>query len=158
MTGWRVRDAIAGFRVLATHPLVDPRRIATMGISGGGLTALWAAAVETGFCAAGVSGYFCPMDESILRFDHCPDNYVPGLAKIMDIPDLAGLIAPRWLAVENGTDDHIFSAAGFERAVSRAREIYASHGAADRFASELFEGDHVFHGETMFKHLRRAFG
>ncbi|HWD38043.1 MAG TPA: alpha/beta hydrolase family protein [Fimbriimonas sp.] len=158
MTGWRARDAIAAYRALCTHPAVDPTRIATMGISGGGLTALWSAALEPGIFGACVSGYFCPMAHSILLFDHCPDNYVPGFARLMDIPDLAGLIAPRPLAVENGTEDPIFAAEGFRLACNYARDIYKSVGATSQFECELFQGDHVFHGTNMLRHLREKFG
>jgi hypothetical protein len=156
VTGWRVRDAIAAFRALGSHPLVDPLRIATLGISGGGLTALWSAALEPEIRATGVSGYFCPMAHSILCVDHCPDNYVPGLANILDIPDLAGLVAPRALAVESGTQDPIFAAEGFRQGVGRAKAIYEAARVPDRFASDLFEGDHVFHGKVLLEHLSLA--
>ena len=113
ITGWRVRDAMAARRALCTLAEVAKERIGIVGISGGGLTSLWTGAMDPGFAAVGVSGYFTPMTGSILKFDHCPDNFVPGFAKLMDVPDLAGLIAPRWLAVENGTDDHIFDSQSF---------------------------------------------
>ena len=155
--GWRVRDAIASVRALATHPLVDPDRTGIMGISGGGLTALWAAALEPKFLATGVSGYFCPMAHSILNVDHCPDNYVPGFGTMMDVPDLAGLVAPRWLAVENGTEDPIFEAAGFLSGCELATRIYLHHDVPERFSSDLFEGDHVFHGTALIAHFKQAF-
>ena len=41
MTGWRVRDAMAAARFLRGLPDVDASKIATLGISGGGLTALF---------------------------------------------------------------------------------------------------------------------
>jgi hypothetical protein len=157
MTGWRVNDAIAARRALGTLPEVDPDRIALLGISGGGLTALWSAAVDTEFLAAGVSGYFCPMVHSILNVDHCPDNYVPGFALLMDIPDLAGLVAPRRLAVESGNDDPLFTAEGFKDACEKAERIYGSHGVPERFSADLFEGGHRFNGVSLMAAFERAF-
>lgn len=157
ITGWRVRDAIAACRTLACHPLVQSSKIGVMGISGGGLTALWSAALEPAFLAAGVSGYFCPMSHSILNVYHCPDNYVPGFARLMDVPDLAGLIADRWLAVEGGTHDPLFRATGFESACKLARKIFDFHGAPERLCTDLFEGDHVFNGQRMLQHFDTAF-
>ena len=157
ITGWRVRDAIAAQHALARYPLVDPSRIGILGISGGGLTALWSAAVEPSFLVAGVSGYFCPMSHSIMNVHHCPDNYVPGFGLLMDVPDLVGLIANRWLAVENGTKDPIFEAAGFQSACDLAQRIYEHHGVPDRFCGHLFDGDHVFNGEMLLKHFETAF-
>lgn len=157
ITGWRVRDASAARRALGTLPEVDPARVAVVGISGGGLTALWSAALDPSFLAAGVSGYFCPMAHSILKFDHCPDNYVPGFALLMDVPDLAGLVAPRWLAVENGSDDPLFAAEGFKTACRKAERIFRAHGVPERFSWDLFNGDHVFNGSTLFDSFAKAF-
>ncbi len=157
MTGWRVRDAMAAARFLRAIPEVDENRIATLGISGGGLTALYTAALDPSILAAGVSGFFTPMAHSILRFRHCPDNYVPGLARSIDVPDLAGLIAPRWLAVENGAEDHIFAIEGFRVACAMAREIYSAAGYPERFESAEFEGGHLFEGAGLLEHLAAAF-
>lgn len=157
MTGWRVRDAMAAARFLRTLPFVENGSIATLGISGGGLTGLFTAALDESICAAGVSGYFTPMAHSILRFRHCADNYVPGLAQVLDVPDLAGLVSPRWLAVENGTEDDIFAVEGFREACERAREIYSENGHPDRFTSAEFEGGHFFEGSAMLAHFELAF-
>ena len=155
ITGWRVRDAMAARRALSTLDFVDRDRIGIVGISGGGLTALWTSALDEAFITTGVSGYFCLMSSSILNVRHCPDNYVPGFARLMDIPDLAGLVAPRWLAVENGRRDPLFAAEGFLKACELATEIYSDD--PKRFAFDLFEGEHLFKGEVIFSLFREAF-
>jgi hypothetical protein len=157
MTGWRVRDAMAAARFLRTLPEVDWAKIATLGISGGGLSALWTAALDESICAVGVSGFFTPMGHSILQFEHCPDNYIPGLAKLLDVPDLAGLIAPRWLAVENGVEDPIFAIEGFRLACLRAEEMYRATGCPNRFRSAALNAGHVFDGSVLLEHFQAAF-
>jgi dienelactone hydrolase len=153
ITGWRVWDAMKGLDYLATRPEVDPRRLATMGISGGGLTSLFTAALDTRVKAAVVSGYFNTFRDSILAVDHCPDNYVPGLLKLVEMPDLAGLVAKRALFTESGAKDPIFPLPAFHHAVERAKEIYAAFGAPDHFGAEVFEADHQFHGAGAFRFL-----
>ncbi len=153
MTGWRVWDAMRGLDYLAARKDVDPARLATMGISGGGLTSLFTAALDTRVKAAVVSGYFNTWRESILAVDHCVDNYIPGLMKICEMPDLAGLVAPRALFCEAGTKDNIFPLPAFERAVVTARTIYSAFGVQGKFGSEIFEGEHEFHGKGAFEFL-----
>jgi hypothetical protein len=83
------------------------------------------------------------------------DNYVPGLLNLIEMPDLAGLIAPRALFAECGTTDPIFPLAAFRRAEARSREIFRAFGAADRFDTEVFAGSHQFHGTGAFDFLQR---
>jgi dienelactone hydrolase len=156
MTGWRVWDAIRAIDYLQTRPEVDPGRIATMGISGGGLTSLFTAALDERVHTAVVSGYFNTFRDSILSIRHCVDNYVPGLLNLIEMPDLVGLIAPRRLFVESGKDDDIFPVAAFERAVQRAREIYDAFGVPEHFGAEVFDGGHRFDGEGAFRFLKSA--
>ena len=153
MTGWRVWDAQRALDYLETRPEVDPERLAVMGISGGGLTALFTAALDTRPRAAVVSGYLNTFRDSVLAVDHCVDNYAPALLAAVEVPDLAGLVAPRALFAESGTRDPIFPLPAFEHAAARARDIYAAFGAPDAFDVEVFDGDHRFHGAGAFRFL-----
>lgn len=157
MIGRRVYDARRGLDILAASPEVDSSRLATMGISGGGTVSLFTGCFDERVAVCVVSGYFCTFLHSILAMEHCVDNFAPGLGALVDMPDLAALVAPRRLFVESGTRDPIFPLPGFERAVSRAQTIYHDLGCPDRFRHEVFEGDHVFHGEGAFRFLARAF-
>jgi dienelactone hydrolase len=154
MTGWRVFDAMCAVDVLQSRAEVDKGSIATMGISGGGLTSLFTAAMDTRIAACVVSGYFNTFTDSILAMDHCVDNYVPGISRLCEMPDLAALIAPRPFFVENGTRDPIFPLTAFEGAVKQAESIYQAFGALQNLGSEIFEGDHQFHGKEAFAFLR----
>lgn len=158
MIGRRVFDARRGLDVLCARPEVDPKRIATIGISGGGTVSLFTGCFDERVAVCVVSGYFCTFLDSILAMEHCVDNFAPGLGSLVDMPDLAALVAPRRLFVESGTDDPIFPLPGFRKAVARAEAIYAELGCPDRFGHEVFEGDHVFHGDGAFRFLAQAFG
>lgn len=156
MTGWRVWDAMRAMDYMQTRLEVNPDRMCTMGISGGGLVSLFTAALDSRVFAAVVSGYFNTFRDSILSVNHCVDNYVPGILNLVEMPDLAALVAPRALFCEGGAQDPIFPIRAFNHAVARAREIYTAFGHPDRFDSEVFEGDHHFHGKGAFRFLERA--
>jgi dienelactone hydrolase len=156
MVGWRVWDAIRAVDYLTTRPEVDTERMAIMGISGGGTTSFFTAALDDRLRAAVVSGYFCTFRDSIFSIAHCIDNYIPGVLKYAEMYDIAGLIAPRSLFIETGTRDPIFPVAATTYAVDRAREIYRAMGAEDRLGFEVFAGTHQFHGVGAFQHLART--
>ncbi|HSV73165.1 MAG TPA: alpha/beta hydrolase family protein [Chthonomonadales bacterium] len=154
VAGWRVWDAMRALDVLGAMREVDPRRLVTMGISGGGLTSLWTASLDPRVRACVVSGYLSTFRGSILAVDHCVDNYVPGILRCLEMPDIAALVAPRLLFAESGADDAIFPLASFHAACDRVRAAYAACGCPERFAFEAFDGDHRFHGAGAFRFLR----
>jgi dienelactone hydrolase len=156
MVGWRVWDAMRAIDYLATRPEVDARRVATLGASGGGTTALFTAALDERVRAAVVSAYFNTFRDSIVQISHCPDNYVPGLLQDMELYDVAGLVAPRALFVESGRNDRIFPIAGSERASAKARHIYETFGAPARFGYAQHDGGHEFNGVAAFEFLART--
>jgi dienelactone hydrolase len=155
MAGWRVWDAMRSIDYLETRPEVDATRVATLGASGGGTTSLLTAAVDERVKIAMVSAYFNTFRDSIVAISHCPDNYVPGLVRDMEMYDLAGLVAPRRLFVESGRNDPIFPIAGSQRAAAKARTIYRTFGVPDRMGYEIHDGAHEFNGAAAFEFMKR---
>jgi dienelactone hydrolase len=153
LIGWRAFDAFRALDYLQTRPEVDGERLGAMGISGGGLTTLFAAALDARIKAAVVSGYLCTFADSILAVDHCPDNYAPGLLNLCEMPDITALIAPRALFAESGKDDMIFPQAGVQKAFTAVQDAYAEAGVPERFASDVFDGGHIFSGEKAWPFL-----
>ncbi|MEW6128025.1 MAG: alpha/beta hydrolase family protein [Acidobacteriota bacterium] len=154
MIGWRVWDVMRAIDYLQTRKEIDRQRIATMGISGGGTISLFAAALDERIKVSVVSGYFNTFRDSILSLSHCIDNYVPGILNVIEMYDLAGLVAPRALFVESGLKDPIFPIAGSHRAFKQAQMIYQTFGVADQLGREVFDDGHVFYGKGAFQFLK----
>lgn len=156
MVGWRVYDAMRAFDYLETRPEIDVNRLGVMGISGGGTTTFFTAAIDTRVKAAVVSGYFNTFRDSILSLSHCIDNYIPNVLQYAEMYDIAGLIAPRALFVESGTEDTIFPIDATRFAVNEAKAIYKHFDAEDKLGLEVFEAGHSFHGVGAFEFLKKV--
>jgi dienelactone hydrolase len=155
IAGWRTYDAVRAIDYLETRVEVDKNRIGNMGISGGGLNALFHAAVDERVRASMVSGYFNTFRESVMQINHCIDNFIPGLASDFEMTDLAAMVAPRALWCESGTQDTIFPVKSFRRALREAKQIYSAFGADEKIGGEVFEGDHQFYGKGAWKFLEK---
>jgi dienelactone hydrolase len=156
MAGWRVWDAMRAIDYLETRPEVNTKRVATLGASGGGTTSLLTGALDPRVKVTVVSAYFNTFRDSIVSISHCPDNYVPGLLRDMEMYDAAGLVAPRKLFCESGRNDRIFPIAGFQTAVSKAEVIYRAFGVPDSLGHQIHEGAHEFNGTGAFEFLKRS--
>jgi dienelactone hydrolase len=156
MIGWRVWDVIRTLDYIAIRPELDSNRVGCMGISGGGTTTLFSAALEPRIRAAMVSGYLNTFRDSIGSLAHCVDNYVPGILNWAEI-DVGGLIAPRPLFVESGEKDNIFPVAASIESFKNVREMYGVFQATDSVEHEVFPGEHSFWGKRgipfMARHL-----
>ena len=151
MVKWRVSDVMAAIDYLETREEVDLKRIAVMGLSGGGTTSFFTAAVDERIKLAVISGYFCTFKDSIFNINHCIDNYIPGILKYAEMYDIAGLIAPRGLFVESATNDPIFPIDATKYAIGKAENIFESFNSGNSFSYEIFEGQHEFYGKGAFK-------
>jgi dienelactone hydrolase len=141
--------------VHARHEL-DGARLALTGNSGGGTVTLYAAALEERLAAAIPSCAFCTFADSIQSVDHCACNFVPGLARDLEMQDIAGLIAPRPLLVIAGREDGIFPLHGVETAWRELAPIYEASGHAERLHLYVGEGGHRYYAAPVEGFLREA--
>jgi dienelactone hydrolase len=157
MAAWRAWDAMRAVDYVLTRAEADPERIAVMGISGGGMSALFTAALDERIRAAVVSGYCNSFRDSVLSLSHCIDNYIPGILRVAEMADVAGLIAPRALFLESGTLDPIFPVKASRAAFREIRRVYELFDALKAVGLEVFDGEHRFHGRKAFEFLGRTF-
>jgi dienelactone hydrolase len=137
-------DAVRSLDYLAAHPLVDPRRLASTGQSGGGTNTMLLAAVDDRLAAAAVS---CGNTENIACADFNPpgstddgeQNVVGGGPVGFDRWDLLYPLAPKPLLVLAsdrdffGTYSPNYISSGTEE-FGKLKRIYEILGHADRIA------------------------
>lgn len=153
LAGLRVEECRCVIDYLQTLEAVDKEKIGCMGISGGGLVASFTSIVDERIKATVVSGYTNTFKGSIMDRRHCLDNYIPGILKYAEIPDLIGLIAPRPLFIESGTVDHLFPLEETLSAINKLSTIYQAFNAENLLASHIFEGGHEISGEQSIEWL-----
>ena len=149
--GLRVFEIMRAIDYLAERGDVDAGRIGCMGISGGGLVSAFSSALDTRIKAAVVSAYTNTFKEGVLSLYHCVDNFIPGILLKAELPDILGLVAPRALLIEAGTEDSLFPIEGVNHAYERLSEIYSSMGAENRLDRDIFEGNHFVNGAKAYK-------
>jgi dienelactone hydrolase len=141
---------------LATQP-VDSQRIAITGNSGGGTISLFAAACDPRIAVAVPSSYFCTFAGSIGSIHHCECNYVPGILRLGEMDDVAGLIAPRPFCAIAGKDDPIFPIEHVRAAFERLRHIYAVAGAPDNCELYIGHEGHRYYKAGAWPFIRKHF-
>lgn len=156
--GLRCWDASRALDYLAGRPEVDRRRIGVAGLSGGGMVALFWAALEPRVRLAMVAGYYCTFRDSIYAIRHCLCNCVPGIMPRGEMRDVAALIAPRPLLVISGIHDRIFPIAATRAAYADLEPVYRLLGAPDNLESDFFDGPHAWSNRRTLPFLARHFG
>jgi len=117
-----------------------------IGNSGGGTIALFTSAIDMRVKATIPASYFNTFRDSVYSIYHCPDNFIPGILQWFEMPDLVGLVAPRYLFVQQGERDPIFPLKGFREATAKAEEIYRVFGVPERIGSHVYPGGHLWNG------------
>lgn len=153
LAAMRVYQAVVCARLLEANDKVDKGKISCMGISGGGLTALYASVIDEAFKKIVVSGYVNTFKNSILSLWHCPDNYIPDIINTGEIYDFACSLAPRKLLIESGEKDKLFPINASREAHEKIKRIYALIGAENNIHIDVFNGKHSVSGRKSFDFL-----
>ena len=136
---------------------VDPTRIAITGNSGGGTTSLFSAACDERITVAVPSCYFCTFVGSIGTIFHCDCNYIPGILRLGEMYDVAGLIAPRPFCAIAGKHDEIFPIEHVYEAFRKLKHIYEIAGVPERCELYVGEGGHRYYKKGAWPFIRKWF-
>lgn len=116
------------------------------GFSGGGYMTLYLSALDPRVRKAFVSGYLYGVDDSLLHLNgNCSCNYTPGLWRLLDMGDIASLVAPRPLLVQSCEKDHLNGARGLanvDEQLDIVRDAYALLGKDENLLHEVCPGGH----------------
>ncbi|HEX4130597.1 MAG TPA: prolyl oligopeptidase family serine peptidase [Pirellulales bacterium] len=151
-----LRDVLWTLEYLARHDAVDADRLGCVGLSYGGRMTTLAAAVDSRIKVAVIAGALNCLQANAMEGKTAGCQVIPGLLKYGDIPEIAGLVAPRACLWEAGSTDPHVPADWAERAFERQRRVYAALHAADQVAVDHFDGGHVWHGEVAYPLLEKV--
>lgn len=155
--GQRLWDDMCSLSLLAALPYVDGYRLGCGGLSEGGKRALFLAALDDRVRVAVVSGYFTSLRTEIEVWDRLTGwdicNAVPGMLAWADLPDIAALVAPRDLIIENGRQDSLYTLEGVVAGFRRARSVWERLGVPERIELDLFDGVHEWSGRRSYAHI-----
>jgi hypothetical protein len=136
---------------------IDPDRIAMTGNSGGGTVTLFSAACDTRIKVAVPSCYFCTFAGSIGFLRHCDCNYVPGILRLGEMYDVAGLTAPRAFGVIAGEKDTIFPIEHVRFAFEQLQRVYAAAGVPERCRLYVGSEGHRYYSDGSWDFIRAQF-
>ena len=152
--GMSVWDLVKLIDYIYTRPDCDPNYIGAAGLSGGGLQALYLAAVDERVKCVCTSGYFYGALESLLVLNNnCDCNYVPNLWTHFDMGDIAALLAPRALIIETGTKDPLNGESNLINIANQfeiAKKAYAVYDNINKIKHTTFEGGHKWCGDDVY--------
>ncbi len=159
LMGERTWDALRCLDYLESRPEVDPARFAVAGLSLGGETTMYIAALDERILAACSSGWLTTVAN--MKNGHCPCFNFPGLEENFDFSDIFACVAPRPLVLEIGEKEK--APGGFPVAIARGafteiRAAYRVFGAETNALLDVHPGGHVFHGEHFWNPLHQKIG
>jgi len=147
---------------LLTRPEVDAERLGCVGLSMGGQRAALLGALDPRVRAVCIVGWMSTLAEMLVDHpDHSWCNFIPGLTRVLDWPDVAALHAPDSLLVMQGSQDPLFPLDGFLRATEHLRAVYGKAGAPGNLHIDQFDLPHTFSREMQqhaWAFFDRAFG
>lgn len=143
--GMMVYDSLRAIDILLQRPDVDPRRIATLGMSMGSTMAWWLAALDERVQVTVDINCLTDFDSLIAAKGlghHGVYYYVPGLLKRFTTAQINALIAPRPHLGIVGTRDPLTPADGVDRIDRELQAAYAQLGHPDHWKLLRYDVEH----------------
>lgn len=147
---------------LETLPEVDSNRIGAYGISWGARTAMYQSALDQRVAVTVISGHFNDTVPKMVTasphytaFIDTDEDYAffPNLALRFSDSDVASLICPRPVFIEEGKRDPVVWYPMAEKAFAELQSFYQKLNIAERAQMKLFDGEHAVYGDDAFLFL-----
>ena len=128
-----IQDGQAALDVLADRPEVDPDRLGCVGNSYGGRTTMWMTIFDERIRACVPAGCMNTFRERSLKLSSCGIQYLPGLLRYGDVPELFSLIAPRPMQLQVGERDGLITPEDRDAMEATVRCAYRALDAESNF-------------------------
>ena len=138
------------------HPLIDPKRIAMTGNSGGGVLTAYTAAIDTRIRVAIPSCSFTSVMSAEGFIFHCDCCLVPKFRDWGDWKELGGLVAPRHLLIVHGVDDSLHHPPTVEKLAVSIGKIFQTAGVPNHTALKWGNSGHRFYPKKMWPFFEKG--
>ena len=155
VTDLHIQDGQACVDVLAGRSEVDEGRIGCIGNSYGGRTTMWLTIFEDRIKACVPSGCMNTFRERSLKLGSCGIQYLPGILRYGDVPELFCLIAPRPMQLQAGEGDGLITDTDRDGMVETVGRAYRALGCEDRFDYVLHSDGHLLRWDLAAPFLKR---
>ena len=126
-------------------PEIDSDRIGVLGLSAGGTMSLWMTLCDDRIKATEIICYSnLWSDFGIKDLNYCGMQVAPGLFKLVDLPDLQGLLAPKPLLIDIGANDLCFKIGPAMKCFNQLKEIYSAANATNQLELDLHPNEHAW--------------
>lgn len=157
--GMNVVHGRAAIDFATSFPEVDPQRIGVMGLSFGGTMSLWMTLCDDRIKASEIICYSDLWECFGIRdLNYCGSQIAPGLYRLVDLPDLQGLIAPRPLLVDIGVNDKCFTFESASVCFKKLETIYEAAGASENLDLDQHAGGHAWGGNVAPSFFKKHLG
>jgi dienelactone hydrolase len=143
LQGFIVLESMAWLDWAASQTIIDSKRMATVGNSGGGTLSMFIGSLCPDLAAVSSSGYPSSF-EFIARKEkkHCACNIIPGVIGLLEMWHLFGCVAPRPLCIFQGESDPLFPPDIFYSTARKIHNVYSQLKADSKFHAEVTPGAH----------------
>jgi len=153
-----IQDGQAAIDVLESLSEVDADRIGCLGNSYGGRMTMWLTIFDERIKACVSSGCMNTFRERSLKLSSCGIQYLPGILRYGDVPELFSLIAPRPLQLQAGEQDPLITPEDRDRIETTVRRAYQLLRCESNFDYVLHPEGHLLLWEEAVPFLKRHIG
>lgn len=140
-----VWDCLRAVDYLETRSEVDMNKLGITGVSGGGLTTLFAFAADDRYKCAVPVCYVTSFEMSPPI--GCLCNHVPGFLQIGDRDSVLAIQAPKPVFVIGASNDYEFPPDGTNRTGEKLQKAYDLFGAKDKVKYKIYQSGHDYNKE-----------
>lgn len=159
---WITWNDIRAAEFLAALPMVDSKRVGSLGFSMGAYRS-WMLAAMSDVVKASASVCWMNDTEHLMSLTNNQNKggsaysmLIPGIRNLMDYAHVASLACPKPTLFFNGSKDKLFPPEGVQNAYSIMREVWHDQNADDKLTTKMWDEKHFFNRQ-MQEEVRQFF-
>ena len=146
-------DDVRSAEFLASLPMVDKKRVGSLGFSMGAYRSWMLSALtdcikaSASVCWMNTTEYLMTLTNNQNKGGSAYSMLIPGLRRYLDYPHVASIACPKPTLFFNGTKDKLFPVEGVKDAYTIMQQVWNDQQAGDRLVTRLWEEKHFFNKE-----------